>query len=101
LRAPGRPPLHDTNPDIDLGFNPSDEPHVFGFEITPTQIQWFVDDTILHTYTYSGNPISIDNAYQLKLNVWSQNGQWVEGPPDENVRCVYQIDWITFMPYAD
>jgi len=89
-----------TNPDIDLEFNPSDEPHVWGFEITPDQIQWFVDGSVLQTYTYSGNPISIDEPYQLKLNVWTQNGGWVGGPPEENVECIYQIDWITFTPYT-
>ena len=89
----------DTNPDIDLGFNPSDDFHVWGFEITPEHIQWFVDGTVLQTYTYSGNDIAIDSPYQLKLNVWSQTGGWVGGPSAPDTECVYQIDWISFTPY--
>jgi len=91
----------DTNPDIDLGFNPSDDFHLWGFEITPEHIQWFVDDTVLLTYTYSQGDIAINAPYQLKLNVWSQNGEWIGGPPMADTPCVYQIDWIRFIPYVD
>lgn len=91
-----------TNPDIYLDFNPSDDFHVYGFEITPERIQWFVDNTVLKTYTYSENPYSpsIDSPYQLKLNVYTQNGGWVGGPPTPGVECIYQIDWIRFIPYT-
>lgn len=89
-----------TNPDIDLSFNPSDDFHVYGFEITPEHIEWFVDDEVIHTYTYSENDITIDAPYQLKLNVWSAV-HWVNGPPPVDTDCVYQIDWIKFYPYAN
>ena len=42
----------DTNPDIVLNFNPSDDFHVYGYEITPTHIAWIVDGNVLYTYTY-------------------------------------------------
>ncbi len=92
----------DLNPDIELGFNPSEAFHTYGYAITPEHIQWIVDGTVLHTYTYAGNAITIDSPYQLKLNVWSQNGQntWVKGPPVANTDCIYQIDWIKFYPYV-
>ena len=90
-----------TNPDIALDFNPSDEFHVWGFEITPEHIQWFVDDTVLQTYTYSENDITIDAPYQLKMNVWTQNGGWVGGPPEADTPCLYQIDWIRFTPHEE
>lgn len=61
----------DTNPDISLGFNPSDDFHVYGYEITPQYIKWIVDGTVMLTYTYSGNAITINSPYQLKFNVWS------------------------------
>jgi beta-glucanase (GH16 family) len=87
-----------TNPDIELDFNPSEGFHVWGFEITPLNIRWFVDDEVLLTYTYSENDITIDSEYQLKFNFWSSE-HWVNGPPEEEVECVYQIDWIRFYPY--
>jgi hypothetical protein len=90
----------DTNPDIELGFNPSDDFHVYGFEITPEQIRWFADERVLWTYTYSGNPITIDSPYQLKLNVWSAQ-HWIQGPPEADTPCVYLIDWIRFYPFVE
>ncbi len=86
-----------TNPDISVDFNPSADFHVWGFEITPEYIEWFVDDTVLHRYTYAENEITVDAPYMLKLNFWSSEN-WVGGPPEENVECVYQIDWIKFTP---
>lgn len=91
----------DTNPDIKLDFNPSADFHVWGFEITPDHIQWFVDDRVLMIYRYKDHGISITAPYQLKLNVWSQSGAstWIGGPPVPGKECVYQIDWIKFTPF--
>ncbi|MBN1698584.1 MAG: glycoside hydrolase family 16 protein [Spirochaetales bacterium] len=89
-----------TNPDVPLDFNPSSDFHVWGFEITPQRIRWFVDGTTLLTYEYESNPVTIDAPYQLKLNVWSKD-EWINGPPAPDTECVYLIDWIRFTPYAD
>jgi beta-glucanase (GH16 family) len=89
----------ETNPDITLDFNPSDDFHVWGFEITLQHIRWFVDDTTLCTYTYSGNPIRINAPYQLKFNVWSKV-EWIHGPPVADTECIYLIDWVRFTPYG-
>jgi len=86
-----------SNPDIKLDFNPSSDFHTWGFDITPGYIEWFVDDIVLYRYTYKDNNISITAPYILKLNVWSSE-KWVGGPPEANVKCVYQIDWIRFTP---
>lgn len=87
----------DTNPDVDLNFNPSDDFHIWGFEITPNHIEWFVDNQVLLTYHYTESNINISSNYQLKLNLWSATN-WVNGPPTANVECLYQIDWIKFTP---
>ena len=87
----------DTAPDIKLDFNPSDDFHTWGFDVTPEYVEWFVDDIILHRYTYEGNEITVNAPYQLKLNFWSAK-EWIGGPPEENVKCIYQIDWIRFTP---
>lgn len=88
-----------TNPDITLGFDPSDDFHIWGFEITPEYIEWFVDNNVLKRYTYADNDISITSPYQLKLNVWSAVN-WIGGPPESDIECIYQIDWIKFTPYG-
>lgn len=89
-----------TNPDIALNFNPSSDFHIWGFEITPEYIRWFVDGKTLLTYKYSEHPIAINSAYQLKFNSWSAVN-WINGPPVANTPCIYQIDWIKFYPYTD
>ncbi len=88
-----------TNPDILLGFNPSDDFHVYGFEITPQHVQWIVDGSVMYTYTYSGNPVAINSQYQLKFNTYT-SVNWVGGPPAANSDCIYQIDWVRFYPYV-
>lgn len=85
------------NPDLGLGFDPSEDFHIYGFEITPDYIEWIVDDKVLQKYTYSENDISIYAPYQLKLNVWSKES-WINGPPAPDVECLYLIDWIRFTP---
>ena len=87
----------ETNPDIKVDFSPCADFHVWGFEITPEYIEWFVDDKVLKRYVYDGNEIIINAPYQLKLNFWSAE-RWIGGPPKENVKCIYQIDWIKFTP---
>lgn len=96
LHASGKKSVQ-TNPDIRLDFNPSADFHVWGFEITPDYIEWFVDDSVLQRYTYSEHEIALDAPYMLKLNFWSSE-QWIGGPPEENAECVYLIDWIRFTP---
>lgn len=88
----------DSNPDIELGFNPSDDFHVYGFEITPEYVEWFADGKVIFTYKYSGNDIKIDRPYNLKLNFWS-NKPWIKGPPKKDTDCLYLVDWIKFYPY--
>ncbi len=88
-----------TNPDVELDFNPSDDFHIWSINITPTFIEWSVDDIVLLKYIYNENDVSITSPYQMKFNSWSDSG-WVNGPPVSNVECIYQIDWIRFTPYA-
>jgi beta-glucanase (GH16 family) len=88
-----------TSPDILLGFDPSADFHVWGFDISPERIQWFVDDRVLWTYVYAGKPITIDAPYLIKFNVWSGTN-WINGPPAADTESVYLVDWVRFTPYG-
>ena len=99
VHAAGKPSW-DTRPDIRLDFDPSADFHVWGFEITPDHIRWFVDDITLMTYVYADRPITIDAPYMFKLNVWSDTGWWIGPPPAYGVESVYEIDWVEFTPYG-
>ena len=89
-----------TKPDILLGFDPSADFHVWGFDITPDKIEWFVDDRVLWAYVYAEKAIVIDAHYMLKFNVWSME-RWINGPPVPNTENVYLIDWVRFIPYEE
>jgi hypothetical protein len=89
-----------TNPDVDLLFNPSADFHIYGFDITPTEIRWTVDGNVKETYVYSEHSpsgVTINAPYQLKLNAWSKV-DWIGGPPAAGTVCTYLIDWIKFTP---
>src|SRR5690606_22409203 len=78
-----------------LKFDPSEDFHIWGFEVTPTHIEYFVDDTVLYRYVYAEEDITFDAPYMLKFNVWSQE-KWIQGPPKADVETVYEIDWVRF-----
>ena len=87
----------ETNPDIEIDFDPSTDFHIWGFEITPEYIEWFVDGKVLLRYNYNENDVAITSPYQLKFNAWS-GVHWVKGPPTADIETVFQIDWIKFTP---
>jgi endo-1,3-1,4-beta-glycanase ExoK len=87
-----------TNPDVDLGFDPSAAFHTYAIEITRTYVRWLVDGAEKKRYAYASGQITINAAYQLKLNFWSMNGGWIGGPPASGQLCTYLIDWIKFTP---
>lgn len=88
----------ETKPDIELGFNPSDDFHVWAINITSEFIEWSVDGKVLHIYQYDKQDIKINQPYMLKLNHWSAV-DWIQGPPESGVTCEYLIDWIQFTTY--
>lgn len=88
----------DTNPDIKLDFNPSDDFHVWGLDINPEYIEWSVDGEPLLTYRYEEHEVKIDSPYMLKLNTRTQE-KWINGPSEEGVMSTYLIDWIQFTPH--
>ncbi len=90
---------------VTLPFNPADDFHVWGFDITEDSITWFVDNIDLFTYYYDDRPGRIDAPYRLKFNFWSQkpgfhsSGNWIQGPPTANTEFHYRIDWVRFLPH--
>jgi beta-glucanase (GH16 family) len=94
--------LHDQNhvnylnEDINLDFNPSDGFHVWGFEILPDKVSWFVDEAELHTFYYNSD-YRINATYQFFFNAWTSNSNWVKGPPETD--ALFQVEWVKFYPY--
>jgi len=82
-----------------LSFNPSEDFHIVGFDITPEYVEHFADGQVLYRYRYDEKPITFDAPYMLKFNVWSSTSSWIQGPPPPGVETVYQIDWVRFMAH--
>ncbi|TVR35352.1 MAG: glycosyl hydrolase family protein [Spirochaetaceae bacterium] len=93
---------------VELPFNPAADFHVWGFDISPERIQWFVDDIVLYEYWYDQQAGWIDAPYMLKFNFWSAMyqpgtpgaGNWILGPPAADTEIYYYIDWVRFTPYS-
>jgi beta-glucanase (GH16 family) len=83
--------------DIELGFDPSADFHVWGFDLLPDRIEWRVDETVLATFEYD-ETVSITGPYELFFNSWTQV-DWINGPPETD--AVYLIDWVRFQPYDE
>lgn len=86
-----------TDPDPELGFDPSAAFHTYAIDVARTSVRWLVDGRELRRYAYESGDICVDQPYQLKLNCWSQ-AAWIGGPPESGAVCSYLIDWIRFTP---
>ena len=90
---------------VELPFNPADDFHVWGFDISEERIKWFVDDIDLYEYWYDDEDGVIDAPYMLKYNFWSARledggaGNWIQGPPVADTEIRYTIDWVRFLPH--
>lgn len=80
--------------DPELGFNPSDDFHEWGFDILPDRVEWHVDGKVLDVWHYT-NGIKVDEDYEFFMNSWTMK-KWIEGPPPE--KADYYIDWVKFYP---
>ena len=93
LHAADRESTHFSQP---LTFNPSEEFNVFGWDITPTHIDYLVNGETIYRFVYEEHDITFDAPYMLKFNVWTSESPWIQGPPEPDVETVYQVDWIRF-----
>lgn len=83
--------------DLRLPFNPSEDFHVWGLDISPTAVEWFADGRSIARYEYVDGDITIDRPYILKILTRSQR-KWIGGPPKAGIPSILEIDWIRFTP---
>lgn len=86
----GNPPEHSSGYyDLADGKNYSDDFHIFSVEWEPTEIRWYLDDTLFHTVNewftssldHAPFPAPYDQDFYLILNI-AVGGRW-PGNPDE------------------
>jgi len=82
---------------VDLDFNPSDDYHIWGFDILPEGIVWHVDGRVLHEYKCPPGETVPDIGHEFFMNSWTQV-KWVRGPTKADAK--YYIDWVRFYPLA-
>lgn len=80
---------------IELGFNPSNEFHDYGFLWTPEQLVFTVDGQVRATFTKLP-PILGSSAPMgfIMANTWTGNPGWGGGPPTSDATAEYE--WIKF-----
>lgn len=83
--------------DLELGFNPSADFHVWGMDILPDRIRWRVDGRTIKTYLYDRKGL-VDPNYEMFFNSWTKKN-WIHGPPTQ--AASYQIDWVKFYPLLE
>jgi endo-1,3-1,4-beta-glycanase ExoK len=80
---------------IDLGFDASLDFHIYAFEWSPTAINWYVDNTLVHTET-----ISIPTTPgRIMMSLWLGTGvdDWL-GPFTYTTPIYAYYDWIKYTP---
>jgi len=82
---------------VDLDFNPSDDFHIWGFDIVPEGITWHVDGKVIGEYKCPPGETVPDVGHELFMNSWTAK-KWVRGPPKADAK--YYIDWVRFYPVA-
>jgi beta-glucanase (GH16 family) len=80
--------------DPELDFNPSDDFHVWGFDVLPDRVVWHVDGRELATWKVPDGEI-VPVGYEFFFNSWTKPN-WIKGPPKEPAH--YHIDWVKFHP---
>jgi glycosyl hydrolase family 16/Big-like domain-containing protein len=82
---------------VDLGFNPSQDFHDYGFLWTPGRIDFTVDGKVVRTITDPN--LKTDATGYIMMNAWSSgNPNFGGGPPSQDATSVY--DWVKFYPGA-
>ena len=96
---------------IPLGFDPSEQFHVYAFDITEDRIEWLINGEPIWQYVYADNAITFDAPYTIKLNLWSAHGSyhnrntayWIQGGntfrAPENTPLHYYVDWVRYTRY--
>jgi beta-glucanase (GH16 family) len=82
---------------VNLGFNPSQAFHDYGFLWTPGRIDFTVDGQVVRTVT--DPELKTDATGYIMMNTWSSgNPNFGGGPPPQDATSVY--DWVKFYPGA-
>lgn len=55
---------------VDLGFDASEQPHLYAFEWSEDEIRWYADGRLLHRYARVDGPLPITPA-QVYLSLWA------------------------------
>src|SRR5690606_3597076 len=84
---------------VDLGFDPSEDFHVYTIEWTPEGAFFLVDDELKHTWI---KYISLMNLPQnVLLTIWASNAAAWAGPvTEETGQATADYDWVELYDYT-
>jgi beta-glucanase (GH16 family) len=81
--------------EAELDFNPSDDYHVYGFDILPDGIVWYADGKEIGAYKCPAGETVPDIKHEFFMNSWT-SAKWIKGPPTAEGK--YSIDWVKYYP---
>jgi len=81
--------------EAELDFNPSDDYHVYGFDILPDGITWYADGKEIGAYKCPEGQTVPDIKHEFFMNSWT-SAKWIKGPPAAEGK--YSIDWVRYYP---
>jgi endo-1,3-1,4-beta-glycanase ExoK len=84
---------------IDLGFDASLDFHTYAFEWSPTTIQWYVDEKLVHTDKASAGVWPVTPG-RIMMNVWPGKGvdSWLGAFTYDGTPLYAYYDWVEFTP---
>jgi len=88
--------------EMPLGFDASQEVHLYAFEWEPDEIRWYVNDRLLHTATEADHPIP-QHPSRIIIQLWSgqkEQYQWHGAPTfEDGTRAAYYC--LSFLKAGD
>ncbi len=83
-----------------VGFDPSRDYHVYGFEWTPSYVAWFIDSVEVYRQT-GGHIATLTIPQKIMMNVWLPAAVGWAGTWNEAVLPAFAFyDWVSYASYT-
>ena len=79
----------------DLGFDPRDDFHVYGFVWEPTQIKFLIDGVVKYVATQD-IPQAEEGGMWIIINLWKCLEEKRCGPAPQKVNATGYLDWVEY-----
>ncbi len=83
-----------------VGFDPSEDYHVYAFEWTPTYVAWFIDSVEVFRQT-GGDVTTLNKPQKIMMNLWISSATGWVGDFDARILPLFaSYDWVSYDAYT-